>query len=107
MYSQYIAWHTVSHINCENLAVKNITLSIDDETYRLSRIKAAEAGTSVSALVRDYLADLAQGRVPEPRFERLMRLQEGIQDEIDAGGGGLRMADNLPREALHERDALR
>lgn len=87
--------------------MKNITLSIDDETYRLSRIKAAEAGTSVSALVRDYLSDLVQGGVPEPRFERLARLQEEIQDDVDDGGGGLRMTDNLPREALHERDALR
>ena len=85
--------------------MKNITLSIDDETYRLSRIKAAEAGTSVSALVRDYLADLVQGGVPEPRFERLLRLQEEIQDEIDAGGGGLHVADNLPREELYDRDA--
>ena len=87
--------------------MKNITLSIDDETYRLSRIKAAEAGTSVSALVRDYLADLVQGKVPEPRFDRLMRIQEEIQDEIDTDGGGLRVEDNLTREALHERDALR
>ena len=87
--------------------MKNITLSIDDETYRLSRIKAAEAGTSVSALVRNYLADLVQGGMPEPRFERLMRLQEEVQDEIDAGGGGLHVIDNLPREALHDRDALR
>ncbi len=38
--------------------MKNITLSIDDETYRLSRIKAAEAGTSVSALVRESVHHL-------------------------------------------------
>ena len=87
--------------------MKNITLSIDDETYRLSRIKAAEAGTSVSALVRDYLADLVQGKVSEPRFDRLMRIQDEVQDEIDTDGGGLRVEDNLIREALHERDALR
>ena len=37
--------------------MKNITLSVDDETYRLARIRAAEAGTSVSALVRAYLSD--------------------------------------------------
>ncbi|MGH8565012.1 MAG: hypothetical protein ACREXW_13370 [Gammaproteobacteria bacterium] len=34
--------------------MKNITVSVDDETYRRSRIKAAEAGTSVSALVRSF-----------------------------------------------------
>ena len=86
--------------------MRNITLSIDEETYRLARIKAAEEGTSVSALVRDYLADLVEGRVTETRFERLVRLQEVVQDDIDVRGG-LRTADNLPREALYERDALR
>lgn len=35
--------------------MKNITLKIDDETYRKARLKAAEKGTSVSAMVRDFL----------------------------------------------------
>ena len=87
--------------------MKNITVSIDDETYRLSHEKAAEEGTSVSALVQGYLADLAEGRVTATRFERLARLQEEIQADIDARGGGLRMKDNLPREALYDRDAFR
>jgi len=35
--------------------MKNITLKIDDETYRKARLKAAENGTSVSAMVREIL----------------------------------------------------
>ena len=35
--------------------MKNITLKIDDETYRKARLRAAEKGTSLSALVRDFL----------------------------------------------------
>jgi plasmid stability protein len=35
--------------------VKNITLSLDDETYRQARIRAAERNTSVSALVKQLL----------------------------------------------------
>ena len=35
--------------------MKNITLKIDDETYRQARIRAAKAGTSVSAMVREFL----------------------------------------------------
>jgi plasmid stability protein len=35
--------------------MKNITLKIDDETYRKARMKAAAEGTSVSAMVRDFL----------------------------------------------------
>ncbi len=35
--------------------MKNITLKVDDATYRKARIRAAKAGTSVSAMVRDFL----------------------------------------------------
>lgn len=35
--------------------MKNITLKIDEATYRKARLKAAEAGTSVSAMVREFL----------------------------------------------------
>ncbi len=35
--------------------MKNITLKIDDDTYRKARIRAANEGTSVSAMVRDFL----------------------------------------------------
>ena len=87
--------------------MKNITVSVDNETYRLSRVKAAEAGTSVSALVRGYLTALVQGRVPKSEFDRLRRLQDETLKAIRARGGGLRAADNLPRDAVHERDAVR
>ena len=96
--------------------MKNITVSIDEETYRLSRIRAAELGTSVSALVRRYLSAIGQGQATgledgghgaETEAERRRRLLTAAFADIDARGGGLRMADNLPREALHDRDALR
>ena len=87
--------------------MRNITVSVDDETYRQSRVKAAEAGTSVSALVRDYLVELSRGEAVESRFDRLRRLQDETLEAIHAQGGEFHSADNLPREALHERDALR
>ncbi|TNF54069.1 MAG: ribbon-helix-helix protein, CopG family [Gammaproteobacteria bacterium] len=40
--------------------MKNITLSVDEETYRRVRIAAAERNTTVSALVRDYLRTFAR-----------------------------------------------
>jgi plasmid stability protein len=45
--------------------VKNITLKIDDETYRKARMHAASEGTSISAMVRGFLnqqADAEQER---------------------------------------------
>ena len=87
--------------------MKNITVSVDDETYRLARIKAAEAGTSVSALVRDYLVILTDTDDPVERHQRMNKLREDIIAAYFARGGGLRMSDNLPRDALHDRDAFR
>ena len=83
--------------------MKNITVSVDDETYRLSRVKAAENGTSLSALVRGYLVALVQGEVAESRFDQLRRLQDETLAAIDARGAGLRAEDRLSRDALHER----
>ncbi len=39
--------------------MKNITVSLDDETYRRARVKAAERDTSESALVEPFLPELA------------------------------------------------
>ncbi len=41
--------------------MKTITVSVDDETYRRACIVAAGRGTTVSALVRDFLVDLTSG----------------------------------------------
>ena len=66
----------------------------------------AEIGTSVSALVRTYLVALVRGDVPDTRFDRLRRLQDETLAAIRTRGGGLRTADNLKRDELHQRDAL-
>jgi plasmid stability protein len=76
--------------------MKNITVSLDDETYRRARVKAAEANTSVSALVKQYLTQLAVG---ESRFERLMRLEEETRAQIK----NFRAGDRLTRDEVHER----
>ncbi len=60
-------------------SIKNITVSLDDETYRKARIRAAELDTSVSAIVRKYLTEFAAG---ESRFERLKREEEELRAQI-------------------------
>jgi len=37
--------------------MSNLTLTIDDDVLRRARIRALEQGTSVNALVREYLTD--------------------------------------------------
>lgn len=92
------------------MGLKNITVSVDAETHRLARIRAAEMDTSVSALVRGYLAGLV-GRgddrpdraAGESEAERRARGIREAVEQILATGGGLRMADNLARDELYDR----
>jgi uncharacterized protein YdaU (DUF1376 family) len=76
--------------------MKNITVTVDDETYRRARIKAAERDTSVSALVKHFLAELAVG---ESDNERLKREERALRERIAT----FRAADRIPREDLHWR----
>ena len=87
--------------------MKSITVAVDDETYRLSCARAEKTGTSVAELIRSYLVSLAEDEDATAEFERLRAVQDEILREIHARGGEFRAADNLPREALYERDALR
>lgn len=58
--------------------MKNITLKIDDETYRKARILAAEQGTSVSAMVKDFLVRQV-GEEDERETRRIAALDEIYQ----------------------------
>ena len=82
--------------------MKNITVTVDDETYRLARITAAERGTSVTAIVREHLRNLAQGST-SPRRRTLREIVAAIH----ARGGGIDPAENLSREDLYDRHAIR
>jgi plasmid stability protein len=84
--------------------VKNITVTVDDETYRRARIKAAENDSSVSALVRDFLVQLTSA---ESDFERLKREERELRESIRATGSQFAASDRLPREQLYDRHALR
>jgi hypothetical protein len=44
--------------------MKNVTIALDDATHRKARIRAAELGTSLSAMVKDYLNGLADDDGP-------------------------------------------
>ena len=55
----------------------NITITIDDETHRRAQAKAAQLHTTLSAVVRDYLAEFAQ-RPPDssPHNDKEAKLKE-------------------------------
>ncbi len=105
--------------------MKNITVTVDDDTYRQARIVAAERDTSVSALVKKFLSEL---RSQDSEFARLSRLEEETRPKIADSSGSdqlsrdellerrrrleqlrervppnFRASDNLPRDELHDR----
>jgi plasmid stability protein len=80
--------------------MKNITVSVDEATYRRARIRAAELDRSVSAVVRQFLVEFASG---ESDFERRKRLQDVALASISA----FRAGGRLTRDQVHDRDALR
>jgi len=84
--------------------MKEITVSVDDETYRLACIRASELETSIEALVREFLLDLAEANTQlETPFERRKRqLREAIE-ENSRNHPNFRMADNVSREELYDR----
>ena len=87
--------------------MKNITVSVDEDTHRLARIRAAELDTSVSALVRGYLRSLAGSggetrvatEIETPLARRRRRLREVFAD-FDARSVGV--SERLTREELYD-----
>lgn len=76
--------------------MKNLTVSIPDDVYRVARVRAAEGGSSVSALVADYLRSLGDSKA---EFSRLKAQQNDVIGEIER----FRAGDRLTRDELHRR----
>jgi hypothetical protein len=81
---------------CENM--KNITVSLDDATYRRARVEAARRDTSVSALVKGFLIELAQH---EPEEVRLKNQERKLREQIVFFSA----SDRMTREDTHDRSA--
>lgn len=78
--------------------MKNITVSLDDDTYRKARIAAAELGTSVSSLVKRYLSEIGKAA---NEAERLRAREGALRESITE----FRASDRLSRDDVHRRDA--
>ena len=76
--------------------MRNITVSVDDETYKRARIAAAALDTSVSSLVKAYLQRLAS---TETETERLKRQELEIRSRI----ANFTASPRLSREDTHSR----
>jgi plasmid stability protein len=74
----------------------NLTIAIDDEILKQARIRAIEQGTSVNAVLRDYLAGYAGANA---RQEKALRSLVRLSQRSKARRGTSRWT----RDDLHER----
>ena len=79
--------------------MKNVTVSLDEATYRRARVRAAEIGRSLSSLVRDALQELGSG---ESEFERLHRQELELREKLR--GSGFRASERFSRDEVHDRE---
>lgn len=78
----------------------NLTITIADDLLKRARMRALEQGTSVNALLRDYLA--AYAGTDDAQERALADLLE-----LSAGSRSRRGPQSWTRDDLHARDDLR
>jgi len=78
--------------------MKDLTISLDDETYQRARMIAAERGTSISALLQNFLVELASG---ESKTERLKSEERALRERIKT----FRASGRLSRDDVCSRGA--
>ncbi len=84
--------------------MRNITIALDDDTYRRARVVAAQRDSSVSALVKRFLLSLA---AESSGPKNLKEKQEFLLNSIWTRHAGFCASENLSREELHDRHAIR
>lgn len=78
----------------------NVTLSVDEEVLARARRLAAERGTSLNQLIRDYLAELTKAETRQSALEEL----EGLWSRNESGSGS---GGKWTRDSLYDRAVLR
>ena len=73
----------------------NITLTVDEQTYRAARVYAAQNNATVSGIVRNYLRSLTQIEEPATRSRNLL----SVLDQA----GSFKASERLTREQANAR----
>ena len=77
--------------------MSNLTITIDDELLKRARIRALEQGTSVNAVLREFLE--AYAGQTEAGQARLRFVERARASKASSGKGGRRWT----RDELHDR----
>lgn len=65
------------------MGMANLTLTVDENVLRRARIRALERGTSVNALVREFL----EGYADSDRGRTALRALGELADRVETGSG--------------------
>ena len=91
--------------------MKTITISVEDEIYRLYQSRAEAVGIPVEEWVSRSLADLVPKPVSKAEQEDIRQQTYNLLARIDARrraeGKEFQPGDKLTRDELHDRNALR
>jgi hypothetical protein len=89
----------VSRSSCYTIFVRNVTITLDEETARWIRLEAAAKNSSVSRLVGEMLRE---------RMVAEHSYQAAMEKYLEREPSGLRAAGRLPsREEVHDRPGIR
>lgn len=85
--------------------MKNVTISMNDDLYRATRIEAARAGKSMSKYIADRLRDQAEPDVPPDEIARRKSHVEALREVF--AGPKFRISENGRMPTADERNARR
>ncbi len=75
----------------------NLTIAVDDDVLQRARIRALEQGTSVNALLRDYLVSFADSSATREALGVVVAMARRARSSSGEGGR------TWTRDELHER----
>lgn len=82
----------------------NLTITVDEEIFERARIRALERGTSVNAILAEYLTSFAAGTASQVRIVRsLVALADEGRGPGAAERAKKRGGRKWTRDELHER----
>ncbi|MDE2687878.1 MAG: hypothetical protein OXI16_10345 [Chloroflexota bacterium] len=90
--------------------MKTISVSVENETHRRARVRAAETGTTVSAMMRKLLIEFLQRPAAEPtetEQQKRARLLDEVLEGFRNDGVGVDTGSILSREKMYDRNASR
>jgi len=80
------------------MKTRNLTLKVDEATYQRARVRAAQRGTSVSAMVREFLRSQESC---DPESDRIAAFEALFKQAEQEGSGNRKPVKPMTRKAIY------